>query len=382
MKALMYFLLLFLLFPVGLFAQENNAVIPVQAGIPTFNNQDGLLSSPKLGDHDGLGVAIEMTGFFKNSEFFSPLEEGQTLPGIRFAPRLTYQIADKFRMEWGGYAVYYSGNEHRDKAFNQMFVRMQYAVNPDFNLVLGNIYGGLNHRLIEPLYQWERHYTARPESGLQVNFQNKKYFADVWLDWERFIRRGDSKPEKLTFGISSSALLTSSENHFRFSVPFQLLIHHQGGQIDTSDEPKIVIGNAATGFHAEWLTGYHLLQSLALKTYVVGYYDNTENKSVRPFTKGWGVYPVLEARTKLFTLMAGYWHATDFYAFEGESLFGSFNPYNPEQQIRNRDLVTAKLLYQQELGRDLHAGAQVEIYGDCGLKRTDYSFGVSLEFRY
>ncbi|GHT39496.1 hypothetical protein AGMMS49965_05670 [Bacteroidia bacterium] len=328
---------------------------------------------------DWLHGVVDATGFFQNSEFFSPLAVGQTLPGIQFVPRLTFQI-EQFRLEWGAYAVYYAGDEKNSNAFNQMFIRMQYAVNPDFNLVLGNLYGGLSHRLIEPLYQWERHYTARPESGLQVHFENKKYFADVWLDWEQFIRRGDSIPELLTFGISTSVLLTSEESRFRLSVPFQLLVHHQGGQIDTSDKPKIVMGNVAAGINAEWFAGYNLLQSLALKTYVTGYLDNTEDLALRPYTKGWGIYPVLEARAKYVTMAVGYWHANKFYAFEGESLFGSFNPYEPEKQFPIRDLVTAKLLYQKALLHSLHAGAQIEIYRDCGLRRTDYSFGVYLRF--
>ncbi len=263
-----------------------------------------------------------------------------------------------------------------------MFARMQYAVNPDFHLVFGKLYGGLNHRLIEPLYQWERHYTARPESGLQVHFQNKKYFADVWLDWEQFIRYGDPKPELLTFGISASALLTAPESRFRLTIPFQLLIHHQGGQIDTSDAPKIVIGNAATGFDVEWVTGFKVLQSLFLKTYAVGYLDNTADKVVRPFKKGWGIYPVLEAKTNSFTLAAGYWHAQKFYAFEGEALFGSFNPYEPEKQFPTRDLITYKLLYQKQLHEKLQVGAQVEVYQDCGLHQADYSFGAYLRFKY
>ncbi|GHT51247.1 hypothetical protein AGMMS49982_08170 [Bacteroidia bacterium] len=368
--------------------------VAASAGLLAQGTPDNLMSSPQMTGKDGLGFAVEATGFFKNTEFFSPLEVGQTLPGIQFVPRVTYQIDKKFRIEWGAYAVYYSGDETQTSAdnyyyaktayggFSQMFVRMQYAVNPDFHLVFGNLYGGLNHRLIEPLYQWERHYTARPESGLQVHFQNKKYFADVWLDWEQFIRYGDPKPELLTFGISASALLTAPESRFRLTVPFQLLIHHQGGQIDTSDAPKIVIGNAATGFDVEWLTGHNLLKTLSLKTYIAGYADNTADKALRPFTKGWGIYPVLEAKTNSFTLAAGYWHAQKFYAFEGESLFGSFNPYEPEKQFPTRDLVIYKLLYQKQLHEKLQVGAQVEVYQDCGLRQADYSFGAYLRFKY
>ena len=42
------------------------------------------------------------------------------------------------------------------------FFNVQLAVNSRFNLILGNIYGGSNHRLIEPLYNQENALSADP----------------------------------------------------------------------------------------------------------------------------------------------------------------------------------------------------------------------------
>ena len=368
--------------------KNNHILVIVLLCFPTILSAqwipEKLLSSPQLQEKDSnkLTFGIDMTGFFKNNEYFSPVAKGKTLPGINFLPKIGYQIDNRFRAELGAYNVYYSGDQQKEGvyAFNSLFLRLQYAINPDFNLVFGNYYGGLNHRLIEPLYQWERQFTDKPESGLQLIYKDKKYFADVWVNWQRYIEHGDSVPEILTFGTSASAKLTKPENRFQVSIPFQLLIYHSGGQIDTSNKPMIVMGNAVTGICSQWLFEKSFIRSIGLGTYLAGYYDKLPNKDVRPYTNGWGIYPVLQAESKLFSFMAGYWYAKHFYALDGEPLFGSFNPYEPQQQAPIRKLLTMKLAYSQQLLKDLSIGAQVETYTDLITKSTDYSFGLYLRF--
>ncbi len=345
---------------------------------------DKLLTSPQLLENDSnrWAFSIDMTGFFKNNEYFSPLENGYTLPGINLLPKIQYQVNNRFRAQLGTYSVFYSGEQREDGIhfINDIFVQMEYVVKPDFYLVFGNIYGGLNHRLIEPLYQWEKQFTSRPESGLQLLYQDKQYFADVWINWQRYIERGDSVPEVLTFGTSASLQLTHLESSINLSIPFQLLINHHGGQIDTSDEKMIVLGNAVTGIHSEWSFKKSFIQSIAFDTYLAGYYDKLPDPTLRPYDKGWGVYPVLQVKSSLFTLMTGYWYAEHFYAFDGEPLLGSFNPYEPGNQVPIRKMITAKLAYSQQLLESLSIGAQIETYTDLVLKSTDYSFGVYIRF--
>ena len=344
-----------------------------------------LRTSTQIADNDSnkLVFSFEMIGFFKNNEYFGPLEKGRTLPGTKILPKFVYQANRDFRAELGAYSIYYSGEQEKqnDKTYVEgIFARMQYSPRPEFSLVLGNIYGGINHRLIEPLYQWERQLVERPESGLQVIFQNERYFADTWINWKRYIERGDSVPEMLTFGVSLNAKLTKPKNYLQVSIPFQLLINHSGGQIDTSDEPMIVMGNAATGICVERFLKHSFFESIALKTYLTGYYDKLPNKEIRPYDKGWGIYPVVQINSPLFSLMTGYWHAERFYSLEGEHLFGSFNLDYPSEKIPVRKFVTCKLIYSQQLLKNLAIGAHVETYSDLKLRSTEYSFGLFLRF--
>jgi len=342
-----------------------------------------LATTPALSEADSnkFTLRTDITGFFKNNEYFSPVAVGQTLPGVSILLTADYQISGKFRAEAGMYAVKYSGEDQFSNV--QPFIRMQYSITPNFNMIVGNLYGGVNHRLIEPLYQWERHFTDKPESGLQFVLHNDRWFADVWINWQHFIRRGSPLPEMLTFGVSTSYHLLRPSRRFGLNIPLQLLIHHTGGQIDTSSDPMIVLGNAATGICSKWKITDSWLRSVGLDIYLAGYYDRYPNEDLRPYKSSLGVYPVLRIDAMPFEMMAGYWQTKKYYSFMGEPLFGSFDPYhplNPEKRLPERKMIAFKIAYNINLLKGVQLGTQVETYTDLLRNETDYSFGIHLRF--
>ncbi len=345
---------------------------------------DKLTDSSSLPEEENnkLTVNADIVGFFKNNEYFSPIVKGETLPGVYIRPTVSYQAENKLRATFGITGLYYSGDQQKEGTyvFNGIFARLQYAVHPHLHLVFGNYYGGVNHRLPEPLYKWERQLTEKPEGGLQLKYEDEKYFADVWLNWQRFIQKGDSVPEVMTFGLSSSAALTRPEKSLKITIPFWLVIHHQGGQIDVSEEKMIVCGNAATGICSEYVLRPGFIRSVGINLYLLGYYDKLPDPNTRPYGKGWGVYPTLQINTSFFQFMAGYWYAKKFYSFEGEPLFASFNPEYPSETLVDRSLLTLKGSYSKDLHESFSVGGQVESYSDMKSGRTDYSFSVYLRF--
>ncbi len=350
--------------------------------LSSFSQEIGkeLLSSPVLLERDSnkLSIRLDATAFFKNNEYFNPIAKGETFPGMRIIPTVRYQLHDKFLFEVGTNTLFYSGN---DDVSVKLHTRLQYSPIPEFSFVMGNYYGGVNHRLIEPLYQRENHLVEAPESGVQLIYNNGKYFADIWLDWERFIHPGDDFQEALTFGISTSACLTSKESRLKVSIPLQLLIHHEGGQIDTSEEEMIIVGNLAAGVNLEYeISRDRFIKSMGLSAYWLGYYDKKPNAAIRPYEKGWAVYPILHINASPFEFQAGYWHADKFFAYGGEPLFASFSLLYPDSQLPERNLITAKLSYSKKLLRTLRIGIYAETYTDMDRNKTDYSFGVNLRF--
>lgn len=361
--------LLFLLFPLTISAQ--------------WVHED-LLTKPALDSlyNNKFSFEAEILGFFKNNEYSMPYVKGETFPGMQFIPRFGYQVDDKFRFELGSSGLYYSGDQQSfgKRLFNNVHVRMQYDISPNFHFVLGNYYGGINHRLIEPLYRWENHFVKSPESGVQILYQDKKYFLDAWLNWQRFIERDDPLQEVLTFGLSSSLKLTSPNQNFTATIPLQLVINHKGGQIDTSDKRNLVIANLATGVQTRYAIDHRFFDAIGFDIYGAGYYDHVPDKNERPYKLGWGIYPVASVEASGFKLMVGYWHAVQFYSVEGEHLFGSFEKLYPGEVIKDRNLVNTKISYTRQLMKMVSVGTQLELYSDIDRNKMDYSFGVHLRF--
>ncbi len=366
---LRFIILLSVLFPICLSAQ--------------WVHED-LLHKPALDTAYSNRISFEadILGFFKNNEYSTPFVKGETFPGMQFIPRIGYQIEDKFRFELGSSGLYYSGDQQSfgKRLFNNVHVRMQYEISPKLHFLLGNYYGGLNHKLIEPLYRWELHFVDAPESGIQIIYEDKKYFADVWLNWQRFIERDDPLQEVLTLGVSSSIKLNSPNQLFSATIPLQLIINHKGGQIDTSDKRNLVIGNLASGVQMKYLLDHRFFDAIGVDFYAAAYYDHIPDKDVRPYDFGWGLYPVVSVEASGFKFMTGYWRSDKFYAVDGESLFGSFDRLYPGEKIQKRNLITNKFSYTRRLMNMLSVGTQLELYSDLDRNKMDYSFGVHLRF--
>lgn len=345
---------------------------------------EDLLSNPSLdSSHSNkFSFQADIIGFFKNNEYSTPFVKGETFPGIKFIPKLGYQLDNRFRFEIGSSGQYYSGDQEAfgKRLFNAVYIRMQYAISPNFNFIIGNYYGGVNHQLIEPLYRWEKHFIDSPESGLQLLYKDQKYFADLWVNWQRFIERNDPLQEVLTFGLSSSMKLSKAESNFQVEIPLQLVINHKGGQIDVSDSRNLVIGNLVTGVKSKYLIDHNFFDAIGLDFYFAGYYDKIPIKEIRPYDSGWGLYPVLSVEASGFKFMTGYWYAEHFYSVEGESLFASFNHLYADEKIPTRKIITNKLSYTRKLFNHLSMGLQAETYADIDRGKIDYSFGVHLKF--
>lgn len=343
-----------------------------------------LFSNPKLDStfSDKFFFEAEILGFFKNNEYSTPFVKGETFPGMKFIPRFGYQMGDKFRFELGSSGQYYSGDQQNfgKRLFSNVHVRMQYEISPNLHFLLGNYYGGVNHRLIEPLYRWELHLMDAPESGVQILYQDKKFFFDTWLNWQRFIEKDDPLQEVLTLGLSSAIKVTPEKSRFAVSLPVQLIINHKGGQIDNSDKRNLIIGNLATGVQIKYTFDDGFFDAVGADFYATAYYDHIPDETLRPYDLGWGIYPVASVEASGFQLMMGYWRAQKFYSVDGEPLFASFNNLYPDEKIKTRNIITNKISYTKRLMSMLSVGTQLEFYSDVDRKKVDYSFGVHLRF--
>ena len=235
--------------------------------------------------------------FFRDNEYKGSLSKGYTLPGYRLQPTVSYQPLKNLRVEVGVSMLHYWGaNKYPNLNYSDIatwkgdqtqtgfhllpFFNVQLAVSRNFNLILGNIYGGANHRLIEPLYNQENALSADPEMGVQMQWQTKPLDFDMWVNWESFIFDKDTHQEAFTFGLSTRFKANRPERRTHVYFPLQVVMQHRGGEINPDAEQRQVKTwmNAAAGVGVTIHTDNSILTRLNAEADVAYYRQMTEPK--------------------------------------------------------------------------------------------------------
>lgn len=327
-------------------------------------------------DSQKLFFRIVDKNFLKNNEYFNKLNEGYTLLGYVFQPSVAYYPSKTTRFEVGGSFLKYSGRDNFSDI--QPLLRFQYQPSPVFQMVMGTLYGGTEHGLIEPLYRWEQEFMNPVENGLQFLFNTSHIKADIWLQWEKFIFRGDPFQEQLTVGTSAQWKLSPDDQKFSLTIPFQSLINHHGGQDISVDKPIQTLANYASGIKAAWQTNGKI-KEIDLECWLMGYSDLSQEK-LQAFNSGYGVYPKAGIKLGGFTIQGGYFHGSKFLAIKGEPLFHSAVIPNSGYLYPQRNLMTTKFAFSKLIQKGIFLAAYVETYTDLYLGNVDYNYGVHIIF--
>ena len=142
-------------------------------------------------ENDGaLFFELDNISFFKNNEYAGSMMDGYTLPGLGVQPKLVYYPFENIKLEAGAHMLrFWGANRYPNYAYQDIaewkgsqfqkgfhvlpFFRVQVALSEHVDVVLGSLYGGSNHHLIEPLYNPELNLSADPEAGLQLLYTSK-----------------------------------------------------------------------------------------------------------------------------------------------------------------------------------------------------------------
>lgn len=321
-------------------------------------------------------LAVDNLNFFQNNEFKGGLTKGYTLPGLWLQPRLTYQPLANLKLEVGAHLLYYSGAEHypsggyqglpywqdtnesNGKALHaNPFFRVQLSgFDNRLNLVLGNLYGGANHRLVEPLYDPERNLSNDPESGLQVMYNSRHFDIDAWIDWRNFIFRQDNQKEQFTLAFSSRIKFGNG-----WHIPVQLVAQHLGGEIQQDEYHGISsLLNVATGISYDRTPNRPILNRVWADLNVLGYRQLAG--SYIPLDNGYALHADAGVRLKGISLQGGYLYSHRFVTLLGSPYFGSLS-FNPENTVYpNAHLVYERAEYTHRFGKVCSVGVNVTLF--------------------
>jgi len=328
-------------------------------------------------DSNKLYLGIRNINIFRNNEFFNNIDEGYTTFGSLVNPTLKYYPTSKIKIEAGINLVSFYGTDKVD--IIKPIFRAHLKLNKNFDFIMGSLYGTANHNFIEPLFRQEHLMNKNVESGMQILYNSRFLYSDLYINWEKYIfRTQKSEREVFTVGWSSEVKALPDDSRLKINFPIQLLVAHIGGQIDTLPVPIESISNFAGGIDI----GYKLdgiIKEVGFKTYFARFKDISGEKRLK-FKKGYAFYPFFYTKTKFLNLYGGYWNAHDFIAPRGEPIFSSVSYINEEFVFRHRNLMVLKAELIYPFAKGLTVGARYESYYNLDEKQNDFSYGAFINF--
>lgn len=328
---------------------------------------------------DKLYLGLNTLGYSKNNEYRGQIADGFTLFGYQFNPYLSYYPAENVRIDAGIYLKKDFGVDNYTQIAPTFTVKVNRG---DLSILFGNLESSLNHRLIEPLYDFERVIHDRLEHGMQALIMKDRLFADVWVNWETMIFKGDPFQEELSGGISFYYDILKKDN-FTLQIPFQTVLYHKGGQIDDSDLPLVSLMNNAFGATVEMkLNESGFLRSLRSDNYYV-YYLDFSNEKMQAFEDGSGWFFNLTLKTKAFNLMGSYWRGNEFISIKGGELYQSISSTfkDPDHVEEIRELFILRLMQDVKILDNLYLTARLEPFYDIGNKSFHFSHSFYVNYR-
>jgi hypothetical protein len=328
-------------------------------------------------DSNKLFLGIENGNYFKNNYYFNNFEAGYKEIGYFVQPTLSYFPNSRTKITAGIHLLKYSGLTNFTQ--QQPVFSFQYHIYDGLDMVLGTLYGTTNHRLVEPIFQFDRYMNDHVENGLQFLLDRDRLRSDLWLNWERFIFDLSPVQEIFTVGSSSSLRITNKESNWQIRLPLQTVITHHGGMHTTQSAPIQTLFNLVYGVETEYKLGGRLFHTIGFRGYAMHYVDLTTLYNV-PYKNGYGFYPNFLVEGKHFDLMAGFWNANRFIAPRGEYLFQSVSSKDSSYSEAKRQLVTFKLTYHHTIMKGIELGSRLESYYDTRHGNLDYTYSVYILF--
>ena len=346
-------------------------------------------------DIRALKVEIESLSFFRDNEFSSRLTNGYSLPGLWVQPKLTYMPIRQIKLELGLQALIFNGaNRYPNYVYHDISVWKgnQYTKGAHFlpwfraqaefrhlSIVLGDIYGGQNHGLIEPLFNPETNLTQDPEMGFQLLWDRPRLHADVWLNWQSYIFKEDTHQEAFTVGTTWEPRIKRQESKVNLSFPIGLVVQHRGGEQNVEHREVQTIYNASAGTRMLWNADRHVFKSLTAETNALLSYQQTGN--LWPFKSGaayhvgvhLGLWRFLETGVSYFIA------PRHFVSLYGNHFYSTLSILDG-QDYGKLQTASANVRFHYTFAKGYTLGADAEAFQtwQSGESEFNFSFGIYL----
>ncbi len=310
-----------------------------------------------------LYLSVHNFNYMRNYEYFNKIQDGYTLFGAQLEPQLVYYAHPRLavtagvhlRKDFGGRGIY--------RTYPLFSVKYQHG---NSTLVNGVLEGNTHHRMLDPIYDFEKKITEPVEYGTQFIINGRNLFLDAFINWKKMIYKPSPVQEQILGGLSAELNLIKNSN-LSLSVPVQLTVFHQGGQIDLADDPLQTLVNSALGFKLKLpFSGW--IKNLRTENYLISFNDLSFT-DLQPYSKGYGWYLNAGFDTQKFgSLMGTLWKGNSFISSNGMPLYQSVSQHivHAGYTEKHRKLFILRYSYQQKLLPNLYMDFRFEPLMDLG----------------
>lgn len=324
-------------------------------------------------------LGFDILGFNKNNEYFNKIADGYTLFGYQLKPHITYYPDKNVRIDAGVFLHKDFGRREYHTIAPVLSIKVKRG---NWDVIFGNLDGSLNHRLIEPLYDFERVMNDRLETGLQAVNQTDRLFFDAWVNWETMIYAGDPYQEEVSGGISLDYKVIENDV-LKLSFPLQTVLYHKGGQIDDVEDPLQSFMNNSIGFSLSIPVNENgILKAVRTDNHYVSFTDFSFEKQ-QPYTSGNGVYLNLTFDLKWLSFMTSYWYGNSFMSIKGGPIYQSVsnNFKNPDYLEQYRELLIFRLSHDVKIFDGFYLTSRFEPFFDPNNDNFEFSHSFYINYR-
>jgi hypothetical protein len=328
-------------------------------------------------DRGGFGISLKNINFIKNNEYFNPVTEGYTLIGYFIQPALIYSPFEKMKIRIGTHILSYAGEDRTERP--SFLFSTRYNITEKTSLTMGSLNGSDSHLMFDPHFNKERLYTNYLENGLQCVTETDHVFTDTWLSWENFIHKGDTTREQFTAGESFKYTSGNIADIFYLEVPVQVQFKHFGGQISNYSSHVITYFNTCAGVRINCRIDNGRFGTVGVE-YLQFYFKELTGKGDIGITKGYASWYRLHYQYKSIYLGSYYWKSHDYFAPNGNAIYGSVSDYQENVIINDRTIWTNSLYLTLHPADFLEFYIGFDSYYDPGIKRMDTALALHLKF--
>ncbi len=337
------------------------------------------LNNTLLSDHhhiDSLqakqfGLMLSSFNYLRNTEYFNPIESGQTLFGSQLTPGLWLQTSHNTKLRAGVFLDYAFGSPGLQQVLP--VISLLYGGRRG-TFIFGTLNGATAHRIIEPLFNINSAVENRIEQGAQFTLNRKNLFLDAWINWQSHMPYRGNTHERFTAGLNLSPQKSFS-NGWTLGLPLQFMLFHKGGQLSTDSTDQYSAVNVAVGL--QMIKPFTTRNTLQLE-----YYFAAANRDISEKPFGTAHYTNLSLTQRELTFMLSHFYGNDFNATQGTSIYQSQSRDHPDVFYKNRHLLFFRLMYNKALNKQLNISARLTPFYDFNFRETEFSYSLYLFYRF